>query len=366
MDTKISNRLDYVDITKSIGMFTIIWGHIMLTGWSNLLVYSFHIPLFFFLSGMMFNGSKYASLGLFLKKRVKTLLIPYLIFSVLTWVLWVGLNCIQHNDVDIWMPLLETFIAQGSGGFLVHNVPLWFVTCLFVVEFLYYFINKLPEWANLLCCVVCAIIGYFMVSGDNLEFYRLLPWNIENAMSALVFYALGNIIMKHISHQELQQLVARRRIIVLSGIAVLTAVLVYSSGVNGHISVGSNKLGENAIVFYINAFIGIVTTLCFCIILSLLNPSTKVGKAISAYIKWFGKNSFYVMATHVPVKGILVMAVASIAHVPTMTVCSNIPLSLIVFIPTIAIDSIIVYVVCWIKKKDEQFVLARKGNTKVK
>ena len=53
-------RLDYNDLAKSLGMLTILWGHIRLTGWSNEFVYAWHIPLFFFLSGMVFNKNKYA------------------------------------------------------------------------------------------------------------------------------------------------------------------------------------------------------------------------------------------------------------------------------------------------------------------
>ena len=131
-------RLDYNDLAKSLGMLTILWGHIRLTGWSNDFVYAWHIPLFFFLSGMVFNKRKYADFKTFFMKKVKSLLVPYAIFSILTWGVWAVFTFVSHNNVEsYWMPLAQTFIAQGSGGFLVHNVPLWFVTCLFVIEIVY-------------------------------------------------------------------------------------------------------------------------------------------------------------------------------------------------------------------------------------
>lgn len=64
-------------------MLAIIWGHIRLTGWSNAFVYAWHIPLFFFLSGMVFNKCKYADFRTFFMKKVKSLLVPYVIFFVL-------------------------------------------------------------------------------------------------------------------------------------------------------------------------------------------------------------------------------------------------------------------------------------------
>lgn len=158
-------RLDYIDIAKGLGMLTIIWGHIVHEGWSNQFVYSFHIPLFFFLSGMVFNASKYQTVGELIKKRVKTLLIPYLIFSIITWLLWVGMRVVSHDTTNYWYPLLQTFIAQGSAGFLRHNLPLWFVTCLFVVEIMYYYINKLPKIGAALSLITCSVIGNYMIRG---------------------------------------------------------------------------------------------------------------------------------------------------------------------------------------------------------
>lgn len=158
-------RLDYIDLAKCFGMLAIIWGHIIHEGWPNQIVYSWHIPLFFFMSGMVFNASKYPTLKSFLSNRVRTLLVPYLVFSVATWLFWVAMRVLQHDSTDYWYPLMQTFVAQGSAGFLRHNLPLWFVTCLFVVEFLYYLINRLPRWAAVGCCVIAAIIGDRMVGG---------------------------------------------------------------------------------------------------------------------------------------------------------------------------------------------------------
>lgn len=126
-------------------MKSIVWGHIVHVGWSNMMVYAFHIPLFFFMSGMVFNSDKYPSVCFFIKRRTKTLQLPYLVFSFITWVLWVGMWVVSNDATDYWYPLLQTLIAQGSSSFLRHNIPLWFVTCLFVVEVLFYLINKLPR-----------------------------------------------------------------------------------------------------------------------------------------------------------------------------------------------------------------------------
>lgn len=368
IQTKLSpvkNRVEYVDMAKGIGMFAIIWGHIMLSGWSNNLVYSFHIPLFFFLSGMMFSSSKYPSFGVFIKRRTKTLLVPYVMFSFITWLLWVVMNLITHSNVELWKPLLQTFIAQGSGGFMVHNVPLWFVTCLFVVEVLYFYIEKLPKWLNIVICVVCALIGDYMIRGGHLSFYRLLSWNIEAAMSALLFYSLGNLLIRKYSHQKLVDLIKNHILIIILAISILTIILSFSANWNGHITLGSNSLGRNTIVFYVNAIIGIFTTLSFSILLTLKTWKNRILYSLMKYLKWFGQNSFFVMASHVPVKGLLILCVSLLFQATPTEISNSINKSLIVFILTIIGDSVLVILISFLKKHDES-LLQKYKRRKVK
>ena len=83
-DTLIKKRLDYIDIAKALGMLIIMWGHIAVSK-SVTFVYAFHIPLFFFLSGMVFVQDKYPDFKSFVKRRIQTLIIPYIIYSFITW-----------------------------------------------------------------------------------------------------------------------------------------------------------------------------------------------------------------------------------------------------------------------------------------
>ena len=41
------------------------------------------MPFFFFASGLFFNPEKFETFGIFLKKKAKSLLLPYLVFSCL-------------------------------------------------------------------------------------------------------------------------------------------------------------------------------------------------------------------------------------------------------------------------------------------
>ncbi len=343
-------RQEFVDAAKGLGMLAVVWGHIMVSGWSFILVYAFDIPLFFFISGLLYDSKKYTSVGKLLKRRFKTLLVPYVIFSVVTWVIWVAYNFVLHNSVKIWPPLLQTVIAQGSGNYMIHNVPLWFVTCLFVVEVLYYFIAKLPDVWNVLICIGMAVIGHFMLNNDLAFDFTKLPWNIEAAMSAMLFYCAGNLLAKHQITHKLVKWVENNRLLGLAAVIVLTAVFTVGSLYNGHITLGSNLLGKNTFLLYINGFIGTFSAVVFSVLL-VSCKNAKVVLPIKRYMSWIGKNSFYFMAVHCPIKGVLISVVAVLLHVSGTAVSNNIFYSLMVFVPTFVACTVVVMLINFFKNK---------------
>ena len=83
MTTTIRSRYEYIDITKGIGILLVVWAHILLIGWSHELIYAFHMPLFFFVSGMLFRPQRYDSFKQFFVVRGKRLLLPILTQSSL-------------------------------------------------------------------------------------------------------------------------------------------------------------------------------------------------------------------------------------------------------------------------------------------
>lgn len=51
-----SKRIEAIDIAKGIGIFFVVIGHfINMSSYPGRVIYSFHMPLFFFLSGICFN-----------------------------------------------------------------------------------------------------------------------------------------------------------------------------------------------------------------------------------------------------------------------------------------------------------------------
>ena len=110
-------------------MLLVILGHI----WESdkplpVLIYSFHIPLFFIISGILLNYTRTADrgIGLIIRARFRGLIIPYIFFEILFAGLYGIMNRFDFGGQNIWGALLLNPL----------NVPLWFLPTLFICELL--------------------------------------------------------------------------------------------------------------------------------------------------------------------------------------------------------------------------------------
>lgn len=327
-------RFDYLDLAKGLGIIMVVWGHIMLVGMSHKLIYAFHMPLFFFISGLLFNKDQFDSLGAFFMHRAKRLLIPYFLYSVSTWGIWALFRYLRHDSVDSYiMPLIQTFIAQGSGAFMVHNSALWFVPCLFAVEILYYIFSRLNEWLTLTLCFTTAGIGALLVIlyGDNYLF--LLPWNLDAAFFALPFYGMANAIIRFFPHEKIMSAVTNHKQVFSIAIVILFSLMTILSMKYGECSMGSSSYGCPLSVYYVRAFSGCIgLVLLSALICSIVNKKS----SLYDYIKWCGKNSFDIMCLHIPIKGVVVISLTKVLKL-SFDIQENLLYSSLAFVITIAI-----------------------------
>lgn len=330
----VKDRYSYLDIAKGIGILMVVWAHIMLVGWSHKVCYAFHMPLFFFVSGMLFDRNKYAGFSSFIGKRSRRLLLPYVIYSVITWAIWAAFRFIRHDAVDSYIaPLLQTIIAQGSGAFLVHNSALWFIPCLFVVEVMYYFISKLPEWLNVAVCIaMCAlsfVLGHYLHNG----WWLTPPFNFDAALIALPFYSIGNMLIKYWPHDKLIDWAGSHKIETIVFWAISSVAVILLALKFGECSMGSSSYICSGAIFMVRAFVGIFSLLAFSLLISPLNLNLT---------KWFGRDSLDIMCLHIPVKGVVILVIAIILGKNSDYVSSHWLPAILVFIVTMLTVSILV------------------------
>ena len=154
------------------------------------------------------------------------------------------------------------------------------------------------------------------------------------------------MLLKHIGHDKILDFVKKHGLATVA-IVVLTATGVYfGAKYNGAPSMGHAYLGANPYVFYGTAAIGIISFMGICLGLSFIQSGR-----ILPYIKWFGKNSFRVMALHNPIKGIVMIVVAKLFSITTGTINSNASYATITLVFTILVTTVAVWLISWLLQK---------------
>ncbi len=107
-------------------------------------IYSFHMPLFFFLSGYLFSLTNSDFIKIkpkaFLKKKALRLLVPYAVLGIILWGIKFAFSSFSHADRDFSLEaFLIMFIAptgeNSTMGYLWYIVTLFLLfTCVTIVS----------------------------------------------------------------------------------------------------------------------------------------------------------------------------------------------------------------------------------------
>lgn len=96
--------------------------------------YSFHMPLFAFISGYFYKKGSEHRLGVYAKKKIIRLLGPYMVYNLMYGMIAQGLHRAGFafgGDLSLWNLFVEPFI---TGHQFEYNLAAWFVPALFLVE----------------------------------------------------------------------------------------------------------------------------------------------------------------------------------------------------------------------------------------
>ena len=186
-------RLEWIDLAKGIAIICIIFGHAMEWADSTIgvkllllpAVYSFTVPLFFFLSGYVFFV-KNITFVQHLKKKSKGILIPYAFFAF-------AYVCADAVKIYLLNTKDDISVLGGIKQFIIqeHYTHLWFLAVLFLVEVIAYWICKIEKKT------VIAVIAVVFAAVALLHYRYIktwLPWSIDEIPYAMPFFLLGYVV----------------------------------------------------------------------------------------------------------------------------------------------------------------------------
>lgn len=196
----IKKRIGYIDLVRGIAMVCIIAGHM---GNSTIIriVFTFHVPVFFIISGLFFKGELRN-----VKSDAKKLLKPY----VFTVICVIAFDCIkailQHNTSEMISIVFKDVSAglYGSGSrvdFLGLNLTaigaIWFylalIWSLLFCWLILQLVNKVPNQEKKRYGFVAVFILTFLLWLIGYLSAKLIwfPLSIQAGLCAVVFVVIG-------------------------------------------------------------------------------------------------------------------------------------------------------------------------------
>ena len=278
-------RFDWVDIAKGIAIILMVVGHSSIPVSFSRYIWSFHMPLFFVISGFLYDADKYKNLLFLIKRRMQTLIVPYVFFSIIA---FIGMYPLE---LATWEELYK-----GWNGY-----ALWFIPVLFITEILF---NRLYLILRRFNCniyytlemviLVLLTVGYIL-SQLNIH----LVFKQEVVLFALFFYGTGFIF------KQLLQKISLSITFTLLSLFLQMVIVQFMPGID----MASNRFG----CFIPNIMLALWGTIN--IILIAKNISVWKDNIMKKTLIWAGKNTLIIMGLS-QVVNMFLKSVCDTAYIP--------------------------------------------------
>ncbi len=247
----------WIDTAKVMGIFLVIYGHGGISDYPvRDFIYTFHMPLFFVLSGLLYKPLSPIET---IKKDWHTLLVPYLILNATCLFMFIGIAFLQGNLS--WLFLWKRFgaIALGLGystqQWIPVSSPCWFLIALFLCRLLLSLIHRHFTRTTLSALCIISVITAILMSALNID--TLIP--IDSAVMAMPFVGVGYMMKSVFLRPGI--IMRRARLQLLAAMAFLV-ISIFCCVINGPIDMDYFSHGNSWVLFYIGGACGSAFIIC--------------------------------------------------------------------------------------------------------
>lgn len=281
-----TNRTKYIDIARGIAILCIILGH---QGYYEIskIVFTFHVPIFFFITGYFFN--KRQELGDFIKKRVRTLLVPYAVTCIVIILLAVVLEILRGGENVVSVALEWGYASLYGAGdsytepFYIKQIgALWFLLATFWGNVFFRIALNMKKHIRIVFVLALFTFGYW--TSAHLFWF---PLSIQAGCCATMFIYIGYLAKK--SKEVYCKLPKEAKVF---GTVIATAVWVdfminFQSFWLVHCDIG-------------RGIIDIVGCICASYMVLMISKGIeRVSKAFTNVLSFLGKYSLIVLCIHI-------------------------------------------------------------------
>lgn len=236
-----------IDTAKFVCLVLMIFGHIPpIEGRFYQVVNSFHMPFFFFASGLFFNPDRFG-----FKKGFDSLLLPYFVFNFFI----VGLNSIFEaistgfiSLDNISGSLMSILLGSSDSSSPYYPMPIgpsWFLISLFTVKICAKNLLRLKTYWT-----ICIVVTLFCIIGVLKNHLSWFVFSLDSSIIGLSFFFLAFYLKQHF----LIFLSCKWVPYIFPFLLIGTSF----SWVNGWVIMFAGKMGDSILLFLLFAIIGIL------------------------------------------------------------------------------------------------------------
>lgn len=306
-----------MDVLKGIGIYLVILGHTVKDDGLYLWIYSFHMPLFFFISGWLTEPKeRIGDYRLFVAKKTKSLLWPFIFFRIALVLYWL---------------LVERHFRELDLG------PIWFLVVLFFVEVI--FVPPLCKWRKEHHCIIAMLACvYLFIALDSLTIsnatiHHLIGW-AERIFNSGIWFCMAFLARKVTRKLELSKTYSW--VVFLAA----TTISVSMAKQNGNVSIFSNDV-NNIILYLLLGLCGIGSMFLLCNL--MLNKQNQ--------LEWIGKHTIIILAIHEPIKRVLLQLSSMAMETDVFHLQSSVCIAIVISIITLIACVPVIYGFISIKKR---------------
>ncbi|GAA2040666.1 hypothetical protein GCM10009819_27800 [Agromyces tropicus] len=177
----VATRSAGIDALRVVGVVAVVFAHIWAGGLTHAAIYSWHVPVFFVLSGYLWREGR--TLGDEVRRRARSLLVPYALWLVVVTAAWAAFTAVVGT---MQLPDPTALLLGGAriGG---QYAAFWFVTALFVAAIAMRALSAIAVWVPPVVGALVLAVAYVQP-----EWVRWVPWSAGVALAALVFVSAGD------------------------------------------------------------------------------------------------------------------------------------------------------------------------------